>query len=242
MSKATMTHFECVGEFHDTFGHPIRSKPYTKCFKDEPKLVPFRLSLMNEELKEFKEAYNNHDIFEMADALADLSYVTLGTGHALGINLDKTLQSLNLSIMSQKKITPRKRSIFKSKMICEYVDDLYEIIKSNMSLLGFYTKLKDLNVIATYLAYILFFTYKLGHYLKFQMDEIFREVHRSNMTKVCDNIDDAKESIKRYTEEGRYSEPKYRKKDNYYVIYDNATSKILKNYKWETPNIKQFFE
>ena len=87
-STKTLTHFECVGEFHDTFGHPLRTEIYRKCFDDEPKLVPFRLSLIDEELNEFKEAYKQNDLVEMADALCDMIYVINGMGHCLGINLD----------------------------------------------------------------------------------------------------------------------------------------------------------
>ena len=72
------------------------------------------------------------------------------------------------------------------------------------------------------------------------MDLMFREVHASNMTKVCINEDDAKDTIRRYIEEGRYLDPQYKKKNSYYVIYDASTSKILKNYKWRKPNLEQF--
>ena len=48
-----------------------------------------RISLINEELEEFKEAIRNNDLKEAADALTDILYVTYGAGHAFGINLNK---------------------------------------------------------------------------------------------------------------------------------------------------------
>jgi hypothetical protein len=76
--------------------------------------------------------------------------------------------------------------------------------------------------------------------LGFNMDQMFREVHSSNMTKVCSNIEDVEESIKRYNDEGRYTDPSFRVKNNYYVIYDAKTSKILKNCNWRKPNLEQY--
>ena len=97
-----MTHFRCVGEFHDTFGHPLRTTPYNDCFSKDPKLVPFRISLIKEELNEFKDALKNNDLVEMADALCDLSYVTNGAGHCLGIDLDNMLMEFSINLKTTR--------------------------------------------------------------------------------------------------------------------------------------------
>ena len=60
-----MTHYELVGEFHATFDHPQKDKLYNECFTSEPKLVPFRISLMKEELQEFKDAYEKKDYVDV---------------------------------------------------------------------------------------------------------------------------------------------------------------------------------
>ena len=44
---------------------------------------------LSKKLGELKEAIDNKDIKEVADALTDILYVTYGAGHAFGINLDK---------------------------------------------------------------------------------------------------------------------------------------------------------
>ena len=54
-------------------------------------------------------------------------------------------------------------------------------------------------------------------------------------------MEDVNMSIAFYKKENRYKNPSYKIKNDYYVIYDAETSKILKNHKWETPNLKQFF-
>ena len=53
-------------------------------------------SLMN-----LKEAIDNNDIKEVADALTDILYVTYGAGHAFGINLDKCFEEVQNSNMSK---------------------------------------------------------------------------------------------------------------------------------------------
>ena len=57
--------------------------------------------MIKEELDELKEAIDNHDIEEVADALTDILYVTYGAGHAFGINLDKCFEEVQNSNMSK---------------------------------------------------------------------------------------------------------------------------------------------
>ena len=92
-----MTNFEKVGVFMKTFGQDVKSKP---SFSSE-KINQLRISLIQEELDEFKEAVANNDLLEVADALTDLLYVTYGAGHAFGIDLDKCFDEVQKSNMSK---------------------------------------------------------------------------------------------------------------------------------------------
>ena len=83
-----MTNFECVRKFMETFGQEVKEKAEFP----EDKITSLRHDLIEEELKELKEAINNKDIKEVADALTDILYVTYGAGHAFGINLDKCFE------------------------------------------------------------------------------------------------------------------------------------------------------
>ena len=60
-----------------------------------------RYNLILEELNEFKQAIDNRDIKEVADALTDILYVTYGAGHAFGIDLDKCFEEVQKSNMSK---------------------------------------------------------------------------------------------------------------------------------------------
>ena len=92
-----MTNFESVRKFMETFGQEIKEKAG---FPDE-NIISLRYELIKEELDELKEAMDNKDIKEVADALTDILYVTYGAGHAFGVNLDKCFKEVQNSNMSK---------------------------------------------------------------------------------------------------------------------------------------------
>ena len=92
-----MTNFESVKKFMETFGQEIKEKAG---FPNE-KITSLRYDLIKEELDELKEAMDNKDIKEVADALTDILYVTYGAGHAFGVDLDKCFEEVQNSNMSK---------------------------------------------------------------------------------------------------------------------------------------------
>jgi len=92
-----MSNFNSVKKFMKTFGQEIKNKAE---FPNE-KIQDLRVSLIEEELSELKEAIKNKDIKEVADALTDILYVTYGAGHAFGIDLDKCFDEVQRSNMSK---------------------------------------------------------------------------------------------------------------------------------------------
>jgi predicted HAD superfamily Cof-like phosphohydrolase len=92
-----MTNFEKVRIFMKTFGQEVKTNPSLST----KKINDLRVSLINEELDEFREAINNNNIKEVADALTDILYVTYGAGHAFGIDLDKCFEEVQRSNMSK---------------------------------------------------------------------------------------------------------------------------------------------
>ena len=92
-----MSNFESVKKFMKTFGQEIKEKA---SFPDD-KITSLRYELIKEELDELKDAIDNKDIKEVADALTDILYVTYGAGHAFGINLDKCFEEVQNSNMSK---------------------------------------------------------------------------------------------------------------------------------------------
>ena len=104
-----MSNFNKVKTFMNTYGQEVKNTPE---FPDS-KIVQLRIDLIQEELNELKEAINNNDIIEVADALTDILYVTYGAGHAFGINLDKWFLEVQRSNMS--KLGKDGKPIFNDK-------------------------------------------------------------------------------------------------------------------------------
>ena len=92
-----MSNFNKVKTFMDTYGQEVKNTPE---FPDS-KIVQLRIDLIQEELNELKEAINNNDIIEVADALTDILYVTYGAGHSFGVDLDSCFNEVQNSNMSK---------------------------------------------------------------------------------------------------------------------------------------------
>ena len=92
-----MSNFNKVKTFMNTYGQEVKNTPE---FPDS-KIVQLRIDLIQEELNELKEAINNKDIIEVADALTDILYVTYGAGHSFGVDLDNCFNEVQNSNMSK---------------------------------------------------------------------------------------------------------------------------------------------
>lgn len=88
-----------VKKFHQTFGHPVEQKPIIP----EKKRCELRVALIQEELNELKEAIENNDIVEVADALCDIQYVLSGTilEFGLGEKFNELFANVQASNMSK---------------------------------------------------------------------------------------------------------------------------------------------
>ena len=92
-----MSNFNKVKTFMNTYGQEVKNTPE---FPDS-KIVQLRIDLIQEELNELKEAINNNNIIEVADALTDILYVTYGAGHSFGVDLDSCFNEVQNSNMSK---------------------------------------------------------------------------------------------------------------------------------------------
>ena len=92
-----MSNFLKVKEFMKKFKQEVQAKPN---FPNK-KIIKLRIELIKEELLELENAIKKNDLVETADALTDILYVTYGTGHAFGIDLDKCFEEVQKSNMSK---------------------------------------------------------------------------------------------------------------------------------------------
>jgi predicted HAD superfamily Cof-like phosphohydrolase len=98
---ANKSDFQRVLEFNKAFGVTNYTKPNLDVFLNEPRLIEYRLSLVQEEFNELVEAIQNKDFNETIDALTDIQYVVLGFYSALGIDADKAFEIVHNSNMSK---------------------------------------------------------------------------------------------------------------------------------------------
>jgi predicted HAD superfamily Cof-like phosphohydrolase len=88
-----------VEDFHLKFGHPA---PFAPPQFPTPEVEKLRVSLMAEELLEVTNAIVNRDMVGIADGLADLLYVLLGTAVAYGIDLEPIFQAVHNANMAKE--------------------------------------------------------------------------------------------------------------------------------------------
>ena len=94
---SNMSNFNKVKTFMNTYGQEVKDKPEFP----SSEIVQLRIDLIQEELNELKEAINDKDIVEVADALTDILYVTYGAGHSFGVDLDNCFDEVQRSNMSK---------------------------------------------------------------------------------------------------------------------------------------------
>jgi predicted HAD superfamily Cof-like phosphohydrolase len=93
-----VTPFRSVGAFHEAFGLPVRDRPTADIPPEEAQL---RQALLDEEVDELRAAIAAGDVVGIADALADIIYITCGTAHAYGIDLDAVIAEVHRSNMTK---------------------------------------------------------------------------------------------------------------------------------------------
>ncbi len=90
--------YRMVAEFHRAFGHDAPDAPVL--VSNETRNL--RENLITEELWEYYEACEAGDIVAIADALADLAYVVIGTAVAHGLTrFDEVFKEIHRSNMSK---------------------------------------------------------------------------------------------------------------------------------------------
>lgn len=139
-------------------------------------------------------------------------------GHPKHTNLQKDVFTENSKLVN-----------FRLDLINEEVKELHEAVRDN-----------NMTEVADALGDILYVVNGMGHALGIDLDKVFAEVHRSNMTKLCKTEQEAIDSVIHYKTQPGFEDVDvgYRKShmsDNY-VIYNKETGKILKSKYFELPD------
>jgi len=123
-------------------------------------------------------------------------------------------------------------------LIREEVNELEDAVKD-----------KDYTETVDALSDILYVVYGMGSSIGINLDKAFALVHESNMSKLCNNEEEAKETVKWYETEFAekrlpYDSPDYRKSTcgTYWVVYNASTGKILKSIRYKPVDFKSLLE
>ena len=262
--QLTKSNFDKIVDFHKAYGLVYNEYFNTNIFLDDPKTVELRYKLINEEIKELFDAFEQKDFIEVIDALTDILYVVYGAGASFGINMNNIFEiKMNDSnfekviFMNYKNNNFTKISEFKIKK--DIFEDLSALEIFNFKFLN-PLKEKDTELykltyesndleknlrlfkIKNCLKDILNLTYHFGASLNINMNKSYEIVHNSNMSKLCLDKELAIKTVKNYKDnDERYDTPNYRKSgcDKYYVVYNESTGKILKSLEYTPANFEK---
>ena len=202
------------------------------------------INLIEEEgIIEFKKALETNDKIEMLDSIADHLYVLYGLCYTYSFNPDHYMEleySKNNKLTNYEMIYNSINSIssMNSMNSINELENIQIIFKENCTLVDRLKKsmLETKDIIETYITTmcLIINTYKLGIYLRINVDNLFDIIHKSNMSKLCKTEEEAELTVQNYKQkyesgESPYDSPYYYKSDNYYIVKNKSSGKSLKS-------------
>jgi predicted HAD superfamily Cof-like phosphohydrolase len=125
LNVSEQSNFQKVVQFNKAFGVQTNTTIQHDIFDKDPKLVAYRLALIEEEVQELRDAIKEKDMTETIDALADILYVVYGACASLGFDADKAFEIVNQSNMS-KVCDTEKDAIESVKRYQEEIPQRYD--------------------------------------------------------------------------------------------------------------------
>jgi len=146
-----------------------------------------RLNLINEEVNEliraffYKDDDYNKFLIETADALTDILYVLYGTVADFGLKIfdynDQTAHDVIFNNITPPENNEEYIEILTFKVLPVFLADVYKNMAENNH--------RNLSVGICFVEYILL---KISELYGFHIDDLFQEVHDSNMSKLHDGV------------------------------------------------------
>jgi predicted HAD superfamily Cof-like phosphohydrolase len=103
-----MSYYDAVAQFHAKVLGIHDTAPTLQLPVDFGQRVAF----MEEEIEELGQAYIDGDLVGVADALADLVYVALGTAHMMGIPFDQVFKVVHAANMQKIRGMTKRGMIY----------------------------------------------------------------------------------------------------------------------------------
>ena len=261
-----MSNFKKVIDFNKSFGLPHFDEEQFNILGENINLSNLRVDLCIEEIEELKEAFKTNNFIEVIDALTDELYVIYGAASSFGINIDNMISRFTKN--SSNESNYNKLLNYNGKKIREFTCNLdykkhlktnnilenllkddkgnqfnkfLEKLSNLVDSLKKFQKEKNFKEVKETLHNLLYYTYICGILLNIDLDKSFEIVHNSNMSKLCSNEQEAKDTVEWYKiNDNRYDSPNYRLSYNnqYWVVFNESTGKILKNKNYTPANFE----
>jgi len=143
------------------------------------------------------------------------------------VSVSKFHQIFNHPILNEPAIPDQKRCDLRVELIQEELNELQQAIID-----------KDIVEVADALCDIQYVL--AGAVLEFGLGdkfaELFAEVQRSNMSKACQSLEDAEQTVTHYKEQG--TEAYYITSGEEYLVYRKSDNKTLKSINYSPANLK----
>lgn len=126
-------------------------------------------------------------------------------------------QFRNINSLNEEEVEQLKK--FRTDLIEEEFNELKDAFKKN-----------DRSEVIDALTDILYVVYGAGVAFEIDLDQAFKIVHDSNMSKFCKTEQEAKDTVEHYKNTSKiYDSPAYKWEHGYYVVYNESSGKILKS-------------
>lgn len=225
-------HFNQVKEFMTLFSQTINTEPKMPTLKT----LALRLSLINEEISELREALYADDLVEIADALTDILYVVYGAYATFGTEPDIGPRG---SPVGSVRIPNSSDSLYLLFTMQKAVQNIQDQFTSTA-----HTD-QTLESASYYLDTLLDKVYSFAEKMKLDINSCFEEVHNSNMSKAVPTEEQALSSIQQRINEGKvedYTGATIEKNGELFLIKRKSDGKILKGSNYFDPNLAQFIK
>ena len=245
------TDYQKVCDFNIAFDFPQYDN-----ISDNDKSRRLRISLIEEELTELKDAFKINNYIEEMDACADILYVAYGMAYTYKIDSDKFLENY----MEDKNLTlfQNMNNNLKNNIYSEIFKDYNELkFISKRAFLLFVIEKMFYKLVETsfsfdnswvnYLHEFIIQIYYFQSLSNYNSDKIFDLVHESNMTKLCKIEKEAIDTVTKYDEDFKsgktpYDTPYYYQLttgsySGYYIVKNKSTGKALKSINYIAVNL-----
>ena len=153
----------------------------------------------------------------------------------------RKVEDFNLSFGVEVYNTPRPQLLYTNiklidyrlKLILEEVNELKQAVET-----------KNFTEVIDALSDILYVVYGFGCSIGVDLDTTFDIVHKSNMSKMCKNMQEVEDTIQYYKNNPQlgYDSPTFRTSKNGYVVFNESTKKVLKNINYTPADFKQYLQ